>query len=507
MREDKDNLVGHVYSPDGVYGSDRVELALLAGREVYRGEYLCIEHPTMAGRPVFLQVESAVIRRPSMAYEEKLIRDGIIRHDPEKISHKAVLWQIGYDDGGVVRPLLTPIPPLTPVYRPEPRALESFLTAEGPSIMIGNMYPFEIPIRLSLKPLFRQGALIVGGVGTGKSTLLLSLMISILRGLNGLARLLLIDWDGEYNSEDLRRAAEASGGYVRITASTPLRRGVERLSPTEWYQKFRQMTGKTSQEKSMRTLYAVLKSLEEAGESSIEWTPDAFSRILEKIQATDVRHELNLLRDHVFPSVEESGVDIIQLISSNALVHVDFSDADNWDLIIDRTRDILQACYVEARTNPSFGVIVAIDEAHNFAPQSVHEGAASREAYENFIPLMKLLATTGPRNGIPLFIATQRLSELDKFVSTQMGQNIFAFRVEDVDLERLRNIMGSDIAYSARYLPRGFCIYKGHALRIQRPVIISVEKLGDVASVGKDLLTRLSSLSTKKSPNNHPSII
>jgi DNA helicase HerA-like ATPase len=106
------------------------------------------------------------------------------------------------------------------------------------------------------------------------------------------------------------------------------------------------------------------------------------------------------------------------------------------------------------------------------------------------IPVMKLVATTGPRNGVPLFIATQRLSEADKFITTQMGQNIFAFRVEDVDLLRLREIVGSDIAYAARTLPRGYCIYKGHALRVQRPVIAVVEKAGDVASVGKDLLTR-----------------
>jgi hypothetical protein len=71
-----------------------------------------------------------------------------------------------------------------------------------------------------------------------------------------------------------------------------------------------------------------------------------------------------------------------------------------------------------------------------------------------------------------------------------MGQNTFAFRVEDVDLERLRGIVGSDIAYSVRLLPRGYCIYKGHALRVQRPVITVVEKVADVASVGRDLLTR-----------------
>lgn len=490
-------VVGYVYSFEGSYLPDRVEVSLLANQEVYRGEYLCIRHPTLHSKHVFLQVETAYIRRPSASYEEKLVRDGIIRHDPEKITGKAVCWQVGYDDNGTIRPLLTPIPPLTPVYRPSEQALTTFLTAEGPSITVGRMYPTDIPIRIALKPLFRQGALVVGGVGTGKSTLLLSLMINILNSLNGMARILLIDWDGEYNSEQLRKAAEQAGGYVKVTASTKLARKKINLPAQEWYDRFRKTSAKTGQDKAMRTLYAVLKRMEEEGETSFEWSQETFSKILERVQLPEVKQELTSLGPAVFTHVDEEGEDVISLVSSNALVHMDFTDAQSWDEIINKTREALQACYLEARTNPAFGVIVVIDEAHNFVPQSIHEGAASREAYEYMIPLMKLVATTGPRNGMPLFIATQRLSELDKFTSTQMGQNIFAFRVEDVDLERLRNIMGSDIAYTARYLPRGYCLYKGHALKIQRPVILSVEKMGDVASVGKDLLTRLQNLLAK----------
>ena len=50
--------------------------------------------------------------------------------------------------------------------------------------------------------------------------------------------------------------------------------------------------------------------------------------------------------------------------------------------------------------------------------------------------------------------------------------------------------MGSDVAYAARLLPRGRCIYKGHALKVNRPIICSIEKICNTASVGKDLLTR-----------------
>ncbi len=41
---------------------------------------------------------------------------------------------------------------------------------------------------------------------------------------------------------------------------------------------------------------------------------------------------------------------------------------------------------------------------------------------------------------------------------------------------------------------KGYYIYKGHALKMQSPVITLVERLGDVANVEKDLLIRLSNL-------------
>ena len=159
-----------------------------------------------------------------------------------------------------------------------------------------------------------------------------------------------------------------------------------------------------------------------------------------------------------------------------------------WDEIIFSTRDALDVCYHEARANPRFGVAIFIDEVHNFAPQVPHEAPASREAYEAMLPVMKLLATTGPRNKVPLLVATQRLSEVDKVVSTQMGQNIFAFRVEDIDLERLKGIMGQ-VADAARMLPRGHAIFKGHAIKVRSPVISVIDKVVEPASVRKDILS------------------
>jgi len=490
-----EEVVGYTLSMGGQYLPDRIEVTLLSDKLVYRGEYLYIRHPLDGEKKVFLQAEDVFLKRPTSSYDEKLVKDGIIRQDEERLVGKAVCWQVGYDDGsGQVRPVLVPIPPMTPVYRPKPEELEAFINPTGPSISVGTIYPTEVPLKLDLKILFRQGALIVGGVGTGKSTLLLSMMLKMLSSIKPV-HLLLIDWDGEFNVPLLRQYAEQAGGYAKITASTRIKRPERALSPHEWYNNFRTLSGLAPQDKVMRALYSVLKKFEEQGIRALEWSHKVFEeKILPNVEKWELKQALIEAASRVFSELEgesqEWAVDVVRLVESNALVHADFTDAENWDEIIHKTRDILEQCYIEARRNPSFGVAVFIDEVHNFAPQSPHEGAASKEAYAEMIPLMKLLATTGPRNGVPLFIATQRLSEVDKFISTQMGQNIFAFRVEDVDLERLRSIVGSDIVYAARLLPRGHCIYKGHALKINRPVITVVEKIADVASVGKDLMTR-----------------
>jgi DNA helicase HerA-like ATPase len=479
-------LLGYVLAQSGVYGPDKVEVTLSKDITVHRGEYLMVE---LGGRTVMLQAEDVFVRRVTSSYDEKLVRDGVIREDGERLIPKAVCWQVGFIEAGELKPYLHPIPPLTPVYRPSEQELSTFITPDGPSITIGSLYPTEIPLKLDLRRLFRQGALIIGGIGTGKSTLMLTLMVRMLQNVRN-PHLLLIDWDGEYNTSILADTASRAGGYAKLEAPLRLTRKASTLSPTNAYNKLRQLSGRSANEKVMRALYAVAKQLEESGVQAVEWSQKGLAQFVDRIQGDELRHEAEEIVRNALGEQHGGDVDIVEAVKNNALVHVDMSGAQSWDEIINAAREVIEECYREARSNTGFGVAIFIDEVHNFVPQSPSEGAASRQAYEQMIPVMKLVATTGPRNGVPLFIATQRLSEADKFITTQMGQNIFAFRVEDVDLMRLRDIVGSDIAYAARTLPRGYCIYKGHALRVQRPVIAVVEKVGDVASVGRDLLTR-----------------
>ena len=475
--------VGRVLSSSGEYHWDRVEITLYKNERVYRGEYLYVE---VDGKRVFLQVEINPIKRPTSSYDEKLTRDGLVNRDKEREVWKASCWQVGYEENGTIQPYLFPIPPLCEVYRPEPRELENFLTPLEPSITVGRIYPTDAPLKLGLKTLVRQGLLDCGGVGTGKTTLLLTILMALMEQTprDQPIHVMVIDWDGEFNVPELVDAAKKKGGYLRLEAPMRFKKELK-ITPKEFYERVRRYLGLAPNSREARKLNAVLMRMRD---QAIDWNRETYLNLISQIDDPAVESKLREQADIIFPPQSEEGWDIRELVQENALVHLDFSNAENWDEIILTSRDALDICYHEARTNPRFGVIVVIDEVHNFAPQNIYEAPASKEAYESMVPVMKLLATTGPRNKIPLFVATQRLSEVEKVVSTQMGQNIFAFRVEDIDLERLRGIMG-DIASAVRMLPRGHALFKGHAVKVRTPIISVIDKLAEPASVHKDLLS------------------
>ena len=478
--------IGRGLSTSGEYLNDRVEITLFKGERVYKGEYLYVE---VDGRKIFLQVELNPIRRPTSSYDDKLVRDGLAKRDVERETWKALCQQVGYEEDGQIQPHLFPIPPLIDVYRPSPKELEQFLSPPELSIRVGTIYPTDTPLRLGLRTLLRQGLLDCGGVGTGKTTLLLTILMGLLTQTprDQPVHLLVVDWDGEFNVPDLAEAAKRKGGYARVEAPFRMAREV-RMAPREFYDKVRKMLGLSPQSREARALYAILMRRQERNET-LTWDRETYSNIVSEIESSDIRESLEEKAETLFGGVEAGkAIDLVELVSRNSLVHLDFSNVEGWDEIIFSTRDALDVCYHEARANPRFGVAIFIDEVHNFAPQVPHEAPASREAYEAMLPVMKLLATTGPRNRVPLLVATQRLSEVDKVVSTQMGQNIFAFRVEDIDLERLKGIMGQ-VADAARMLPRGHAIFKGHAIKVRSPVISVIDKVVEPASVRKDILS------------------
>ena len=87
---------------------------------------------------------------------------------------------------------------------------------------------------------------------------------------------------------------------------------------------------------------------------------------------------------------------------------------------------------------------------------------------------MKEIATNGGRNGVGLWIVTQRLATVDKTVVTQCANNIICHSLEDLDRQRLAEIVGDEFSRLIGDLPQGEAIVKGTALKCRFPIWVKV---------------------------------
>jgi len=68
---------------------------------------------------------------------------------------------------------------------------------------------------------------------------------------------------------------------------------------------------------------------------------------------------------------------------------------------------------------------------------------------------------------------------------------LLAHSCEDVDFNRLKEIVGDEYAESARMLPKGHALVKSTGLRIfNAPVLVSIYRKISVRSAGTSLLNR-----------------
>ncbi len=109
---------------------------------------------------------------------------------------------------------------------------------------------------------------------------------------------------------------------------------------------------------------------------------------------------------------------ILDLLKEKIIVHIDLSATKDFDHAYRVLSNLLKKVYDTALDNPSFGCIAAIDEAHLYAPERGGVSLMSDEKITNsnslknilHLIILHLIATTGPRNGITPFMATQRPS-------------------------------------------------------------------------------------------------
>ncbi|MEZ0394453.1 MAG: ATP-binding protein [Desulfurococcaceae archaeon] len=500
--------VGFIFSEDGVYEPDEITFTVKQGERVEIGDIVAIEHPSRQGALVFYQVTEVPLKRKARDYEEDLAKMGVQLVDPTRDYPRARARQIGYADValqgsspniGELYMLIEHVRPFSKVYRPRPELIDALLRPSGVGVLIGSLYPsWKHRLVLDASRLLRQGLLVVGGVGTGKTTTMLSIIVRLIRALKeagGSPHVLIIDKDGEYGSRELVETA-GEDGYVSISADAIS--SVDFVDVDMYFERLKRELGfpdmRSSAAKALRS--AVESVARDLGTLRLE--PDFVERhVLAALKSADPQHwtevQQRFARWRQRHARREHGhaygpKEVLEELKARTVVHIDLSATRDFGLAFEFLANLLRMVYDEALKNERFGCVVAIDEAHLFAPEKggIELSPKARDLGE----LLNLLATTGARNGVTLFVATQRPSLISKTITTQMGQNIIAHRVEDVDLDRIEEIMGP-IARKVRVLPPGWALVKSHAAKIREPIIVRVEPETYPVSKGKTTFERL----------------
>ncbi len=506
-----EKVIGYIYSEDGLYEPDTITFTVTSGERVEIGDIVCIKHPSK-NTLIFYQVTEVPMRRKARDYEEDLARIGRPLLDETRNYPRARAVQIGYvedledlmkgetsiDD---LVMLIEHIKPLSRVYRPKPEVIDKLLQPKGDSIVVGKIYPgWKHEYRFSLPRLLRQGLLVVGGVGTGKTTTMITILYRVIKAFldkGAKPHVLIIDKDGEYGADKLIKLV-GEENYVHIH--------VDNISGREFFdiqsyaqQVLEKLGYYDRRNKVAKTLHTlIINNL--AGEKTLRLTPEYFKeKILPLVRKKASSIYMEVIKgfrswEESFKSEQARGryslSDVLGLLRDKIIVHIDLSATRDYNHAYRIVDNLLRKIYETALEDPGFGCIVAIDEAHLYAPEKGGVTLATDiDVKDSLKSTLHIIATTGPRNGVTPFIATQRPSLISKTITTQMGQNIIAHRVEDVDLARIMEIMGP-IAKRVRVLPRGWAIAKGLAAKIREPIIIRIEAEAYPKSTGKTAYER-----------------
>jgi DNA helicase HerA-like ATPase len=154
---------------------------------------------------------------------------------------------------------------------------------------------------------------------------------------------------------------------------------------------------------------------------------------------------------------------------------MDLSDGkDTWEQKHLIVAQVLRRIFSEALENRQFGCIIVLEEAMYYAPQHGVFEIGEKESRGKLLGVIKEIATNGGRNGIGLWIVTQRLATVDKTVITQCANNIVCHSLEDLDKQRLAEIIGQEFTDLIGELPPGEAIIKGSALKCRFPIWVKV---------------------------------
>jgi DNA helicase HerA-like ATPase len=469
--------VGHTYSQSGEYGISEITILLLRGYELAKGDLVYIEHPKNQ-RPVVYQVTRVYPHKRVREYEEALLRDGRIINDFEDSTVHADAYQWGWmDEEGSLRPLRYPLTPNTPVYIAEREVVASFTKPNGEwKLLLGTDPSTDLDVELGLYSLIRQSALICGAVGTGKTTTAVSMVARAARS-NPPVRFFIIDKDGEYSS---LQDHLGSDNVLKVPWNRFFQPGD---IPWEDY------IGEFGWQKTwwnakilihaLKILYAQAEAVTKVTlRRAVDWVKAeklGFNKKDEEFESYRRQVLDSIGNSKLIPDGEMEPLDPVELLRDRHVVLMDLSQGkDTWNQKHLVVAQVLRRIFGEALENRRFGCIILLEEAMYYAPQRGVFEIGEKESRGKLLAVIKEIATNGGRNGVGLWIVTQRLSTVEKTVVTQCANNVICHSLEDVDKARIAEIVGNEFAELIGDLPPGEAIVKGTSLKCRFPIWVKV---------------------------------
>ncbi|RLI32261.1 hypothetical protein DRO56_03825, partial [Candidatus Bathyarchaeota archaeon] len=387
--------VGNVFAWR-IYGIERIYITLKKGIKLPVGSYVFVKDED--GLPIVYQVASPSYYRYSYDFEKRLIAHGGISRD-ESHTYDCIGILVGkVMEDGKVQPPRYPIPPFTKVYECTSKLME-FLTTphKAPVLKIGSEPLTGQEIRISLWALIRQGLLISGAQGTGKTTGLLTLICRALLTYRNL-RFLILDWTGEMIV--LKSLAEKGHpddtGFkpsVKILSWDGLMKALSYSKP--------ELLVRLIKEDDPRVRGAPEEVLTQAliicNKEGIFPTKDNLLEIVGDVEEVNGKPKvvggrfrtrrfstIETVRDVIelskrIPDEKPEDVltldDIVNDLKSTNIVMIDFSKTadpdipDDFELKKSVAETVAGHIWEVARTDREFGCIVVSDEAHRICPE------------------------------------------------------------------------------------------------------------------------------------------
>ena len=446
-------MIGWIFSPEGKYSSTYPTAVLM--EEVERGEFL-------VGGDLLFQVQDVWYERLSFPGEDRLLAKGKSSNIyPEEVCY-ARLRILGKLIDGRLREFYGPVKPMIGLRRAIREEIEVLIGVEN-GIEIGRTVQGNVRMLLDLKTVFRQGLIIFGSVGTGKTTTMLTILCRLLEALRKEGkrpRILVIDKDGEYGN--IRECAE------NLEVSEP--KFVNVLTP-KWVKSLLGL------KKGSKDLAMVIEVMKKAGARPIK----------REELAQVVGDKASVLPEEFYPRLTD---ELLEEYLKPGITLLSLKNCEDIRLCGIFIATLLREAYRRALEDENFGVLLVMDEVHLFFPEKDGAKIFPDDVQKELKEILILLATTGARNGITIFASTQRPSLVGKALTTQLGLNVISHRVADIDIARIAEIMGGGAAQMVRNLQRGSALVVTSSMRIPVPLRVRIEKIVEPLSAGKTAYQR-----------------